>query len=170
MTRPFDYPFQPRSSAQEAEGKPITVRQVEKPAVPLIEHEPNKYIALALVHLRNAVARLPVMLEDNSRPVDSYRPQTIQGESFATGISVPAQWETNEVIRAILVTGPASTAFTLQLGDRVWTLQTNAQNFMLMSPMWLILDRSDPRNLIPSAAGDWALELMGHADARGQLV
>lgn len=127
-----------------------------------------KYIALALVHLRNAFSKVPEMLEDNSRPVDQYRPQTLTGDSEST-LTLQPQWETPELIRAVLITGPAG-QITLQLGMRVWNLTIPATGFILISPLWMQLTRTDQRILTAQTPGQYTLELMGHADGRGNLV
>lgn len=83
----------------------IHARQPQPVEVPPIEQIPAKYIALGLVHLRNQMAALAKMAEDNSRPVDEYNSQTLAPESETTLTLQPA-WEVTEVIKAIIVTGP----------------------------------------------------------------
>lgn len=144
------------------------LRQPEKVQVPDIEQAPMKYIALALVHLRNAFSRVPEMLEDNSRPVDEYRVQTISPDSETT-FTLQPQWEAPELIRSILVTGPTGQV-TLQLGQRFWNLTIPAEGFILLSPLWLQLNRTDQRILTAQTEGEYTLELMGHADGRGNLI
>ena|ERR1700684_2299490 len=160
------YPFTPRATKP---GIPVHIRQPLPPGVEDIEKQPYKYIALALVHLRQVMARLPVMIEDYSHPVDEYQPQTVGVSPVETAISVTAQWEDTEIIRAVLITGPAGTV-TVQLGDRTWPLTIPATGFLLISPIWMILERGDPRTLTAGTPGDYTLELMGHEDTRGNLV
>ena len=140
------------------------LRQPSKVGVPDIEQEPLKYIALALVHLRNAFTKVPKMLDDMSRPVDEYRVQTLAPDSESNIILHP-QFETTELIRAILITGPTG-AITVQLGNRVWNLTIPASQFILISPLWLQIGRDEPRVLTAQTPGDYTLELMGHADER----
>lgn len=135
---------------------------------PDIETQPLKYIALALVHLRNSFAKLPRMIEDNSRPVDEYQTQSLAPES-EVNLNVLPQWEDSEIIRSIIITGPAG-AMNLQLGDRNWNLVIPATGFIVMAPLWLLLDREDNRILSSATPGQYTLELMGHADTRGSLV
>jgi len=161
-----DYPHIPRPAIQP--GGQEHLRQPTKPEVPDIEQAPLKYIALALVHLKNVFARLPVMIEDNSHPVDEYQPQTLSPETEST-ITLQAQWESSEIIRAVLITGPTGN-ITVQLGDRLWTLTIPASGFILISPLWLLLSRSDVRILTASTPGQYSFELMGHEDSRGNLV
>lgn len=140
------------------------LRQPSQVQVPDIEQAPLKYIALALVHLRNAFSAVPKMLEDNSKPVDEYRVQTLAPDS-ETGLSLLPQWESAELIRSVLITGPTG-SITVQLGDRVWNLTIPASGFILISPLWLQLARDEPRTLTSATPGDYTMELMGHADER----
>lgn len=140
------------------------LRQPTKVEVPNIEQEPMKYIALALVHLRNAFTKVPKMLEDASRPVDEYRNQTLLADS-ETNIRVLPQYECAELIRSVLITGPTG-AVTLQLGTRIWNLTIPASGFILISPLWLQLGRDEDRILTAQTPGQFTLELMGHADER----
>lgn len=144
----------------------IRTRQPQPVEVPTIEQVPDRYIALGLIHLRNQMANLAKMAEDNSRPVDEYNSQTLAPESETTLTLQPA-WEVTEVIRSILVTGPGVGGnFTLQLGDRTWALFLPNTGYILLSPLSLILGRNDVRQLTSNTAGQWTLELMGHCDDR----
>lgn len=145
-------------------GGETHLRQPQQVQVPDIEQAPLKYIALALVHLRNSFSKVPKMLEDNSRPVDEYSTQSNVAESFLT-LTVQPQWEQTELIRAILITGPAG-ACTLQLGQRFWNLTIPVAGYILISPIWLQLGRVEPRIITGNVAGNYSLELMGHVDER----
>jgi hypothetical protein len=147
----------------------IHERQLDKPAgIPDIETEPLRYIALALIHLRDQIAEQAKLLQDQGRPVDEYRPQTLAGDS-ETAITLQPQWESIERIEQILITGPAGQV-TLQLGDRVWSLTIPATGFILIAPVAIFLGRDDVRQLTAQAAGDYTLELMGFADTRAGLL
>lgn len=150
-------------------GGQIHVRQSEQVQAPDIEKESGKYIALALVKLHQELAKLPTMIEDNSRPFDEYNNQSLAPESESSIILLP-QWEVTEKVESILITGPAS-AVTLQLGDRVWALTIPASGFLFIgAPLAIYLGRDDPRILTAQAAGNYSLELMGHCDTRGNLI
>jgi len=127
-----------------------------------------KYIALGLAHLRNAMVLLPNMVEDFSKPVDEYRTQSLAPDS-ETSIIIAAQYETPEIIKSVVITGPTG-AVSVQLGDRVWNLTIPASGVIIIAPILVCLDRDDYRMLTASSAGDYTLELMGHADSRGNLV
>lgn len=124
-----------------------------------------KYIALALVHLHEQLGEAAKLLEDKSRPVDTYRPQSLIADS-ETVITVLPAFEINEVIESIIVSGPPS-AVTLQLGDRVWPLTIPASGILVIAPIALRLGRNDTRQLVAAVAGDYTFELMGYADNRG---
>jgi hypothetical protein len=144
------------------------LRQPEGIEVPDIEHNPVKYFSLALVHLRNVLARIPVMIEDHSRPVDEYRVQTLTPEATSS-MTVQPQWETAEIITSIVIIGPAG-AVTVQLGDRTWNLTIPAAGILVIAPIALILGRSDNRILSSATPGEYNMELMGYADTRAEKV
>lgn len=149
------------------EAESTYIRQVPKIEVPDVEQAPMKYIALALLQLRRQLGNLAKMIRDESRTVDEYMPQTLTAESELT-ITLQPQWESTEQITSILVTGPVSTAFTLQLGDREWSLVTNVSGFVHLGPIKISLGRSDNRVLTANAPGNWSLELMGYVNENAQ--
>jgi len=134
-----------------------------------IETAPMKYVALALVQLREELKRIPVMLADRSRRVDEYNVQSMTVESL-TQVLVQPQFETGEIIESILVTGPTAGVTSLQLGDRFWSLVIPSTGFVIISPIAIMLSRNDNRILTPASAGEWSLELMGYADTRGNPI
>lgn len=160
------HPHIPRGGIQP--GGEEHLRQPSPIAVPNIEQEPLKYVALALTHLRREIAKIPVMLADQSKPFDEYNVQTLAVESNPL-ITLQPQWEFPEIIESIIITGPAAATATLKLGDRVWNLVMPATQILpLVGPLGICLSRSDDRILQPTiATGEWSLELMGHADTRG---
>jgi hypothetical protein len=136
--------------------------------VPDVEQEPVKYNMVGLMHLANQLRNLSKIVEDTSRPVDEYITQsgTTNLPANTPLELLPAFELFSERITAVMVTGPASTAYTLQLGDRIWTLTTAPAGFNLIAPLSLLLTRSDRRVLTSATQGDWTLELMGFADVR----
>ena len=124
-----------------------------------------KYIALALTHLKEELATAAKMLQDHSRPVDVYLPQTLIPD-IANTITLQPAWEVNEVIESVLITGPVATNVVVQLGDRVWPLVIGVSGFINLSNLHLRLGRSDVRQLTATVAGDYSFELMGFADSR----
>lgn len=167
-----NFPHFPRPKIQP--GGEEHLRQPSKVQTPDIEQVPNKYIALALVHLRNQIAKLVNMIDDRSKPVDEYNVQSLAPESDAVGstLLLQPQYEVSEIIEGVLVTGPAGGTGTIQLGDRVWPFVIPASQILYIGgPLGVCLGRSDPRQLtVIGTAGEYTLELMGHADARGNLI
>lgn len=157
------------SEYQPRKDVPIHLRHPEDVDTREFELKPLKYIALALVHLKESFARVPVMLEDNSRPVDVYEPQIFVNSTQTQQVTLQPQWETGERIKFIVITGPPN-AVTLQLGDRFWPLTIPASGFISIGPMALLLSRQDQRILWSATAGAYSLELMGNADSRGQML
>ena len=162
-----DEAYQPRKSGP---GTPVFLRQPEDVDTRDLELKPYKYIALALVHLRNAFARVPVMLEDNSRPVDLFYPQTFQSAGLTQQVILQPQWETAVKIKYVMITGPSGNNITVQLGDRIWPLTIPATGFILIGPVAFFLARTDPQILWSATVANYTMELMGNADSRGQLV
>jgi hypothetical protein len=130
-----------------------------------IEQAPLKYMALALTHLHEQIASLAKMAQDNSRPVDEYTPQTLSTEAESL-IYVQPDWDMDELIESVVIVGPPGNV-QLQLGDRTWPLTIPATGFIVIAPIAMRLSRSDNRFLTASAAGNYTVELMGHADNRG---
>lgn len=171
----YEQPTTPQSEGGYGEqyvprrAKPPTViRQPEPIGVTDIESQPQKYIALALVHLRNEMAKLAVQIEDRSRIVDEYQPQEITGEAFTT-ISIQPQWETEERITSIIITGPPGNV-TVQLGDRIWPLTIPATGILVIAPIIVLLGRNDIRQITASTPGQYGLELSGYCDTRSLLI
>jgi hypothetical protein len=128
-----------------------------------------RYIALALLHLRDQISTLANMTQDAGRPFDEYQPQTLAVEA-ETAISVQPTYEVSERVESIIVTGPPAAAITLELGDRTWPLVIPATGIISMNGLAIQLGRSDVRQIIATVPGQYTIELMGHADSRGQLV
>ena len=159
-------PHIPRPGIQP--GGEEHLRQPSPIAVPDVEREPMKVVALALAHLRREIAKIPVMLADQSRPFDGYNVQSLATEAVPQ-ITLQPTWEYPEIVESIIITGPPAATATVQLGDRFWTITMPASGILpLAGPFGISLSRSDIRQLTPTlATGEWSFELMGHADTRG---
>jgi hypothetical protein len=153
---PRSEPFKPH------ELNPARPDSVE---VPDIERVPARYVAIALTRLHAQVSAIAKMIGDYSRPVDEYRPQVPLSGDSETTFQLQPQWETPEIIRSIIITGPTG-SITLQLGDRVWSLTIPASGIIVISPIAVMLERSDLRILTASVTGQYTLELMGNCDDR----
>lgn len=164
-----DFPFTPR--AKRPKGSQLGLRQLPGVEKKDVEQEPMKFVALALVHLRNQLAKITRIVIDQSKRVDEYQVQVLTAEINNNSLSVMPIFEVGEIIESIVVTGPAAGTFTLQLGDRTWNLVMPATQFLMLgAPLGLMLGRNDPRTLTSATAGEWTLELMGHADTRGNII
>jgi|SRR5882672_4010793 len=161
-------PYQPRPGVQPGTQLSSHIRQPEDVHVPTVEQEPGKYIALALLHIRRELARLPAMIADHSKPVDEYRPQELTPDN-ATTMTLQPNWETCEIIESIIITGPPGNII-VQLGDRTWQLAIPPVGYIILAPLMLILGRTDQRILTGVVSGQYTMELMGHADTRGNLI
>lgn len=150
----------PRTEPQTY-GKP-RVLEVREETV----RTPEAYIRDALEAVLREMRGVSRLVEDKSRRVDEYRPQTLAAETTSSVTGLPQFERMPELITSILIVGPATTAFTMQLGKRVWPLTTNASGFVLIAPVAILLDYDSPRQLTSATAGEWAFELMGEADAR----
>jgi hypothetical protein len=119
-----------------------------------------------LIEMRDAAR----VIRYATRNVDQYEINPVGDPTVSTGfIELFSDFDRiDEIIESVLVTGPVSTAFALQLGKRSLNLLTNAQGFCLIAPIRMKLAKTDTRTLTPSAAGDWTFELMGRPDDPGR--
>lgn len=149
-------------------GTVLPTRKAPVVEVPYEEVEPStKYLLTALARIHRALQGIARQAEDLTRPVDEYQ---IVGGYTGVGdslVETQPQFDTmNERIESIIITGPVTTVFTLQLGDRNWSMSTDATGKVIIAPVAILLGRNDRRLLTSATAGNWTLELMGHADKR----
>jgi hypothetical protein len=147
----------------------IPIRNAETVEVPDSETmPPERFVMVALARIHKNISKLARTLDDVSRPVDEYQVNaTYSVVEGVTTVEVLPQYDIYaEKITGVLVTGPASTAFTLQLGDRSFGLLTDAQGRMLLPQTGFMLSRNDRRILTSATGGNWTLELFGFADER----
>lgn len=162
------FPFVPR--AHKPDGHQVHLRQPEQHEVPLIEEQPMRYIALALIRLKEQLDTLANKAIDQGRPFDQYNVQEV-GVAQAIGqITLSPSYEVEERVESIIITGPAAATVTLQLGDRIWSLIIPSTGMFEVDGIAVILGRDDIRQMTMGTPGQFSLELMGHADSRGQLV
>ncbi len=149
-------------------GARIDPRMTPKVVTPDLEMEPGqKFMLIALAQIRRELQLVGRKLVSTYKRVDEYQiVGGYAGDSTAI-VEVQPQFDTiAEMIESVLITGPVSTAFTVQLGDRNWTLTTNTTGLAVIAPVGIMLTRNDRRLLTGASAGNWTLELMGHADER----
>jgi hypothetical protein len=125
------------------------------------------YVIVAMARIQTLLRGLARQLEDRTKLVDEY---SIVSEYTAANESVvevlPIFDRIPEKIESIIITGPVTTAFSRQLGDRFWTMSTDATGKCIIAPVAILLSINDRRILTGQAAGNWNLELMGIADER----
>ena len=134
--------------------------------VPDAEIEPPKfYQEWALTRIKRSLDSIAAMLPDMTRLFDETAGETVYNETTGeTQLNCIAEWEpASELITMILVTGPPSTAFTLQLGNRAMNMLTDASGKLLLAPVQIIVKPTSLRQLTSATAGQWFLELAGHA-------
>lgn len=127
----------------------------------------ENWLREAVTRFDRSLSDLTTLIEDTSHRVDEFQNLPTTGAPNVTQIQTFPDYDIYaEIIESVVVTGPAGTAYTLQLGKRIWTLQMPAAGIYVIAPLKLSLDRDDARILTSNTAGDWTLELMGYADIR----
>lgn len=151
-----------------APGGVIPVRNMPTVRVEDSQNSPaENYVIVAMARIQRIMQGLARQLEDRTKLVDEY---SVVQEYITNNILVvevlPTFDTINEKIESVIITGPVTTAFTLQLGDRYWSMSTDATGKCLLAPVAILLGRNDRRILTGASAGNWNLELMGIADER----
>lgn len=151
-----------------AQGGVIPVRNMPTVRVEDSQNSPaENYVIVAMARIQRIMAGLARQLEDRTKLVDEY---SVVQEYVTNNILVvevlPTFDTIGEKIESVIITGPVTTAFTLQLGDRYWSMSTDATGKCLLAPVAILLGRNDRRILTGVSAGNWNLELMGIADER----
>jgi len=115
-----------------------------------------------------ALGDLSDLITDVSRRVDEYQAQGLTPD-VEQQISLSADYEVDEIITSVIVTGPPAGTATLNLGRRAWAIVMPASGVLVISPIQMSLGRNDIRQLNATAPGAWTLELMGYADVRYRI-
>lgn len=151
-----------------APGGVIPVRRMPSVRVEDSEMTPvENYMVVAVSRIQKILQALSRQLQDFTKPVDEYSIVGGYSPSNESTIEVLPTYDTiNERIESVFITGPVSTAFTLQLGDRNWSMTTDATGKVVIAPVAILMGRNERRILTSATAGNWTLELMGHADER----
>lgn len=125
----------------------------------------NGFLANAINKLLSALGDLSDMIIDQNHSFDEYQPNgVLDPDSGITVLTVQPEYEYGALCTSVLVTGPPSTAFTLQIGKRAFTtLLTDATGKFELGPVLFSLTRNDIRQLTSATPGAWTLELMGYA-------
>jgi len=136
---------------------PITEADEATPA-------PGAVLAKAFALMTRGIHDIVKGSIDESKIVDEYQSQTLVPYATASLFLQPT-YEYTERIESIVITGPTG-AVNLQLGDRFWTINIPAAGIYVIAPVAIYLGRDDARGITAGIAGDYTLELMGHADTR----
>lgn len=131
---------------------------------------PDEYWLNTVDTFRRAINAISDLAQDWSHRIDEYQPMEWTPDS-ETVIEVFPEYELcDEVIEAIVITGPtASPAATLQLGKWITGITLPASQVLVIAPVKFKLGRNDRRILTPAAAGAWSLRLTGFADWKGRV-
>jgi len=160
------YPAGMRHHSKLPHDAEIHTRQPERVQVPDKDMPVEQYIAVGLAMLASKQEEFARRVDNRAHIVDEYQTETIVGDSQTT-ITLQATYDfMPEKIESIIINGPASASFTLQLGDRFWSMVMPASGILTIGYVAVLLGRNDPRILTASTSGDWFFELMGVADQR----
>lgn len=147
------------------QGARIEGHQIQPITAPDKEQlPPAEVMARAFALMQRHMYEINKKAVDETQVFDMYLTQTLMAESELS-ITLQPSYEFTERIESVIITGPAG-ACTLQLGDREWSLVIPASGIIVIAPVAIYLGRNDTRMLTGSSSGNYALELMGHADRR----
>jgi hypothetical protein len=125
---------------------------------------PPHYLEWTNTQMMQHLRRIDRYYQDIARRVEEFAGDSYESPTGETVLTVVPEYSpAAECITEVLVTGPASTPFTLQLGSRYMELLTDASGKCLLSPVSFILKPDSQRLLTAGAAGSWFLHLSGYA-------
>lgn len=129
------------------------------------EVEPTaRYITLKMENIERYLGVLQGAKINEVTRVEEYAGESVEGATGETVLSVVPDFSpASEVITEVLVTGPVTTAFTLQLGNRYMTLSTDATGKCLLAPVQFTLNPNSQRILTSATSGSWFLHMSGYA-------
>lgn len=149
-----------------APGSPLSVRNLPGPIVTQdAEVEVSqRYLAMHLEQANRYLATLYAAEINKASRVEEYAGESIEGATGETILNVTPDFApATELITEVLVTGPVTTAFVLQLGNRYMTLSTDATGKCLLSPVQFAIGPNAQRQLTSATNGSWFLHLAGYA-------
>lgn len=106
-----------------------------------------KMILVAVNRLEKGINELARTVQDASHSVDEYSTESVTIDNVLALSVFPEYDKMAERVNSVIVTGPPSTAFTLNLGDRSWDVTTSAQGLFQVMGAGLLLGRNDVRAL-----------------------
>ena len=151
-----------------ANGATLSVRNLPSPVVqPGGEREPPphylEWLNTRMLRAQTGIARY---FADLSRSVEEYAGESMELPTGETTLTVIPDYEpAPECITSVLVTGPANTPFTLELGDRLMTLVTNASGFCLLAPVFIKLKPISKRLLTAGSVSSTTVNDVGNTGA-----
>jgi hypothetical protein len=135
-------------------GKPIVPIAPVPAKVPDVDiPTPTKYLLVALTRLERILGPLSRRIADVTKPVDEYSTESVTTDNLTTVTVYPEYDKAAERIEAIIVTGPPSAPFSLQLGDRNWDALTDVTGLFHASGLGILLSRGDDRILTATGTG-----------------
>jgi hypothetical protein len=154
-------------------GSSLPVRNLPGP-IATTQHEIQPTPRYVVDKLEEATRYLGVLYAaevNRSNMVEEYAGESVESPTGETQLNViPDFSPASECITQVLVTGPVTTAFVLQLGDRYMSMSTDATGKCLLSPVAMILKPTSNRQLTSATPGDWFLHLSGYALVRRNEV
>lgn len=147
-------------------GASLPVRNLPSPVITENrEIEPTpRYLVEKLEQANRYLGIISADRVNQTAYVEEYENESVEVPTGETTVSVIPDFSPSaECITEVLVTGPVTTAFTLQLGDRFMQLSTDATGKCLLSPVQMILKSTSQRLLASATAGNWFLHLSGYA-------
>lgn len=120
-----------------------------------------KWMLNTLARLYGELKNLSKIVEDRTKPVDEFTPQTTMSTELT--LEIQPTYEIPVRVTSILVTGPAGQTVTVTVGPRNWTVVIPASGVLVIAPISMIVNREDHRTITATVAGDYSLELMGWA-------
>lgn len=110
----------------------------------------REYMEVLRKQFKNSIDDIAQYYIDVTNRVDEYRVQSLGGETLTSEALTP-DYECDEIITGIIVTGPPGGTPVIKLGKRAWGVVMPATGLLLISPIQIKLGRSDDRLLIASA-------------------
>lgn len=147
-------------------GTPLSVRNVPSPVIRQDTEipVPEGYLEYITTQVHRRLASIENLLISQAKLVQETQGASYEGTEGLTTLNVIAEMNpASEVITEILVTGPPTTAFTLQLGTALLTLTTDVSGKLLLAPIQWILKAGDLRVLNSATAGQWYIHMAGYA-------
>jgi hypothetical protein len=139
-----------------APGAILPTRNAFDPIVPDTEADvtslPEHYLEYVMTRATRNLDRIAQWYGNQARLVEEFAgesAETATGESVLTAI--PDYEPSNERITSVLVTGPPSTPFVLELGSRYMSLATDATGKCLLAPVAFTLTPQSKRLLTAGA-------------------